>query len=71
MIDVLLDRVADLGLSNCLALLGVALLTLAVGELAGIWWAVLLIGLVLIVMAYAVHTQEQQARPVPASRSTE
>lgn len=46
-------------MSNVLALLGFVLIIVAVALLVGWRWSVLGIGLVLLLAAYATHTQEE------------
>jgi hypothetical protein len=51
------DKVVDL--SNVLGIAGVALIVLAVWHLAGDWWALLLLGGFLLLMAWATHEPSQ------------
>lgn len=55
-------------LSNLIAALGVLLIVVAIGGLAGIWWALLVLGFFLLASAYALNSQAVVAEPaVPAA----
>ena len=54
-------------LSNLIAALGTLLIVIAVAGLAGGWWACLVLGLFLLVSAYALH---RQAQPVAGELAT-
>ena len=51
-------------LENILAAIGTACLVAAVYGLAGLYWALLLLGILVILVAYSLHTQANEA-PTP------
>lgn len=69
-VTITLPKISPGLVSNLLGLLGLIAIVVAVGGMAGVWWAVLTAGVFAVALAYIAGLNDAPAKSAPAGRSS-